>query len=168
MNRHEYEALTARIRETWSHGGPSEKTWHEELAELDAGRAGTALARLRRSEERCPSIHRFYEAYRLVETEHSHPYERPRCATCDGNRWVPTSNERNATVVRCPDCLTTGTRNPEVERPDVPGYVEALLAELGRRRDLGLPLDDGWADRFYESWHPLGRSSRLELDRGQW
>ena len=86
MNRPEAEALTARIRETWSTGGPSEKVWTEELQALDAGRAGTALARLRHSEDRCPTIHRFLEAYQLVQTETSHPYHRPHCATYDGNR----------------------------------------------------------------------------------
>jgi len=59
--------LVERIVQTWP-TGPRGRIWTEALEPLDAGRAGTAYARLRASEEHPPSIARFMAVYRSLDT----------------------------------------------------------------------------------------------------
>ena len=65
MTAQEADDLAKRIINAWR-GGPPLNDWREELARLDAGMAGTAFVRLRRTIEDAPSIARFLAEYRAV------------------------------------------------------------------------------------------------------
>ena len=114
MNGHEADALAARIAGTWR-GGPIASVWAEELLDLDAGTAGTAYARLRRSEDSMPTVSRFLYEYRQLRTVSVQPLPEDKCKACDGTRWVPGPPDflpsgnpekpyRYETVVRCEAC----------------------------------------------------------------
>lgn len=90
MTHSEARDLAVRIRETWTGGGPSVDVWIEELEPLDAGTAGTTLVRLRREEERAPSIAKFLATYRALATPHN--VDRPKCELCDCTGWVQTDD----------------------------------------------------------------------------
>lgn len=107
----EAQDLTTRILEVFH--GPPGHVWEEELANLDAGRAGTALVRARREHEhRWLSVAKFLEFYRGVNTYQ--PDHKPDCGDCGGSGWTQaddhienagTDSERRYTTVkpcRCP------------------------------------------------------------------
>ena len=78
--------LAARISQTWRSGPPA-SVWEEELVELDAGQAGTAFVRLRRTSTRAVSVAEFYDTYRAVKpTDASTP--RVECPRCDTSGWL--------------------------------------------------------------------------------
>jgi hypothetical protein len=77
--------LAARIMATWS-GGPTGEVWIEELVLLEEGTAGTTFVRLRRELDRAPSIKRFLEMYRSLDTR---PVVRVECSLCEGEGWRP-------------------------------------------------------------------------------
>lgn len=77
--------LALRIAQTWPRGIATQ-VWEEELVELDAGRAGTALAKLRRSEKNAPTIAVFFEVYQTISTT-DRSTKPTDCDTC-GNTGV--------------------------------------------------------------------------------
>lgn len=107
----EAQDLTTRILEVFH--GPPGHVWEEELAHLDAGRAGTALVRARREHEhRWLSVAKFLEFYRGVDTYQ--PTHTPECGDCDGTGWVQaddrienagTDSERRYSQVRPCRCI---------------------------------------------------------------
>jgi len=86
MTRDEALTLAVKINQTFS--GPPTDVWEEDLQLLDAGRAGTALARLRREHEhRWLSIAAFMAMYRSVNVEDQST--RPDdCDRCDSGGWI--------------------------------------------------------------------------------
>lgn len=100
MNRTEAETLLAKIAAIWPLrlNAYGEQAWLEELDQLDAGQAGTALVRLRRERSTAPSIADFVGACGAVDTRRP---EGPAtvCGRCDGSGWEFVAE--NA-VVRCP------------------------------------------------------------------
>lgn len=96
MTRDEATDLATRISQTWPRG-VSAAVWEEELAELDAGRAGTTLVKLRRVAKHAPSIAEFWEMYQTVNT--SDRSTRPAdCTICDNQGTVATLEQRTVTV----------------------------------------------------------------------
>ena len=106
MTPDDVDFLAKRIINSFR-GGPPLQDWREELARLDAGRAGTAYERLRRHSD-APSIKRFLDEYNALDTDR--PSELPRCVLCDGTGWVQAPDlvlpdERRYTQLepcRCP------------------------------------------------------------------
>lgn len=86
MNNDEAHNLAFRILETFQ--GPPGHVWEEELADLDAGRAGTAYAQLRRNHKaRWLSIADFIERYRMLNVDDAST-RGPDCLLCGGDGWV--------------------------------------------------------------------------------
>ena len=80
--------LAVRILKTFT--GPAAEDWEEELLHLDAGRAGTAFARLRREHDHQRlSIAHFLSVYRSLNTEDGST-KKPECGWCDGTGWTQT------------------------------------------------------------------------------
>jgi GAF domain-containing protein len=88
MTHNEAAQLATRISQTWPRGLQT-VVWEEELAQLDAGRAGTAIERLRRLEQHPPSIARFYAEYHAIQS-HDASTRPPRrdCETCQNTGWA--------------------------------------------------------------------------------
>jgi hypothetical protein len=96
MTRDEATDLATRISQTWPRG-VSAAVWEEELAELDAGRAGTTLVKLRRVAKHAPSIAEFWEMYQTVNT--SDRSTRPDdCPLCDNQGTVASLEPRTVVV----------------------------------------------------------------------
>ena len=119
--------LATRISQTWR-GGPATHVWEEELENLDAGRAGTTYAKLRREAEHAPTIARFHALYRTT----GQPEAPESCHRCDGTGWERARDHvaqdrhgdeiRYAQVAPCRHC-----RNGERMQP-----VYATLAAANR------------------------------------
>lgn len=78
--------LAVKIGQTFN--GPPIDVWEEELAHLDAGRAGTAIVRARREHNnRWLSIAQFLEFYRGVNTDDASTRP-PECGDCDNTGWM--------------------------------------------------------------------------------
>lgn len=106
MLRQEATDLAVRIGQCFN--GPPIDVWEEDLGQLDAGRAGTALARLRREHEhRWLSIAQFMAAYRSVRTDDASNAV-PHCDECDNTGWKPAAD-----LVRNPG-TETEHRNTQV------------------------------------------------------
>lgn len=111
MLRQEATDLAVRIGQCFN--GPPIDVWEEDLGNLDAGRAGTALARLRREHEhRWLSVAQFMNMYRSIHTEDASTAA-PECGECDNTGWRPapdlirnggTDAEHRNTQVRPCDC----------------------------------------------------------------
>lgn len=86
MTAAEADELAKRIINAW-HGGPPLAEWREELAPLDAGQAGTAYVRLKRTLEHAPSIARFLAEYRSL-TMHDASNPENKCPSCSNSGWV--------------------------------------------------------------------------------
>ena len=86
MTPAEADELGKRIINNWR-GGPPLAEWREELAELDAGKAGTAYVRLRRTLEHAPSIARFIAEYKSLDTDDASTKD--KCGWC-ANGWTET------------------------------------------------------------------------------
>lgn len=112
MNRNEATDLAVRIGQTFN--GPPTDIWEDDLQQLDAGRAGTAYARLRREhDQRWLSIAAFMAMYRSLNTDDASTVENV-CGECDNTGWVTapdnvleagTDHERRYSAVRpcrCP------------------------------------------------------------------
>jgi hypothetical protein len=97
MTRQEATDLATRINQTWPRGLAT-TVWEEELAPLDAGRAGTAIARLRRTEQTL-SIARFWTEYRTINTTDGST--RPHIADC--NLCQNTGTAPVSGMVKCAD-----------------------------------------------------------------
>jgi hypothetical protein len=96
MTRDEAADLATRISQTWPRG-VSAAVWEDELIELDAGRAGTTLVKLRRVAKHAPSIAEFWEMYQSVNT--SDRSTRPDdCRVCDNQGTVATLEKRTTEV----------------------------------------------------------------------
>jgi hypothetical protein len=67
MSPAEADDLAKRIINTWR-GGPPLVEWRQELEQMDAGTAGTAYMRLKRTMEHAPSIARFWGEYNALDT----------------------------------------------------------------------------------------------------
>ena len=90
MLRQEATELAVRIGQCFN--GPPIDVWEEDLGQLDAGRAGTALARLRREHEhRWLSIAQFMNMYRSIQTTDGSNAE-PDCDECDNTGWVKATD----------------------------------------------------------------------------
>lgn len=98
MNRDEASNLATRISQTWPRG-LNTSVWEDEMQHLDAGRAGTAIERLRRTEQHPPSIARFWAEYRAVNTTDGS--NRPQIADCDECQNTGTAPVTG--TVRCAD-----------------------------------------------------------------
>lgn len=116
MLRHEATDLAIRIGQCFN--GPPVDVWEDDLGPLDAGRAGTALARLRREHEhRWLSIAQFMNMYRAIHTDD--PSSVTVCGDCDNTGWVEapnnvleagTDHERRYTAVKPCRCSTGSER----------------------------------------------------------
>jgi hypothetical protein len=85
MNRSEATDLAVRILGVFQ--GPNAREWEDELADLDAGRAGTAFQRCKREHERrWLSIAEYLTVYRSLNTEDAST--RSECDRCAGSGWV--------------------------------------------------------------------------------
>lgn len=111
MLRQEATDLAVRITQCFT--GPPIDIWEEDLGTLDAGQAGTTLARLRREhEQRWLSIAAFMAMYRSLDTtDASTPVN--TCHHCDNTGWVRapdvvrnegTDTEYHDTSVKPCDC----------------------------------------------------------------
>ena len=87
MNLDEANRMASMIRNTWR-GGPSVDVWRDELLEMDAGTAGTAMVRLMRELETPPSIARFWREYRGLATGARMPVPTDPCVLCDDTGWT--------------------------------------------------------------------------------
>lgn len=87
MNRQEATELATKFSQTWPRG-PVTQVWEEELAECDAGRAGTAFAKMRRELEHAPSVAKFFSFYRALHVAG----DEPACSQCGGAGAVPPSD----------------------------------------------------------------------------
>jgi len=86
MTPTERAALVDKIAATWP-GGPEPQVWADELALLDAGRAGATFVRLRRRLDRAPSIAAFLREYNGLDT--APPASTVDvCGICDDTGWV--------------------------------------------------------------------------------
>lgn len=97
----------------------AQDTWTTELAQLDDGTCGTAIARTVREHERFPSVAQFHAVYRQLRTAHTAPIG--QCATCEGARWlyqpdtildgtkhqpaIHKGQMRYENATRCPTCI---------------------------------------------------------------
>ena len=82
------EATDLAVRILQAFNGPPASEWEDVLADLDAGRAGTTYARLRREHDnRWLSIARFMETYRSLNTDDAST-RGPTCQACDGTGWL--------------------------------------------------------------------------------
>lgn len=61
------DTLAVRFAQTWPNG-PGQTIWAESIDDLDYPQAAKAYDKLRREEERPPSIARFLSAYRTFDT----------------------------------------------------------------------------------------------------
>jgi len=96
MTETEARDLAVRLTASWpNYPGVDISTWIDELRPLDAGTAGTAIVRLRRELERPPSIHRFFLAYRALDTDSRR--EGSGCDACSGSGWVPAPDRVHGT-----------------------------------------------------------------------
>jgi hypothetical protein len=68
MNPDQAADLATRIVQTWPRAIAAH-VWEEELLDLDQGRAGTALVKLRRSMKSAPSIAEYLDKYRELYNE---------------------------------------------------------------------------------------------------
>lgn len=131
-------ALTTRISNTWTEQpwpGARIDTWIDALLPLDEGRAGTTWARLRGTEQRCPSIAAFLAQYSALTTDR--PEHHPDCPICDNHGWEYLTHtdadgiERVQGVrpCRCPH----GRRYDEPHRTAI-DHNDNELARLGLTR----------------------------------
>lgn len=97
MNNQDATDLATRINQAFPRGLQT-AVWEEELTPLDAGRAGTAIARLRRTETNL-TIARFWAEYRTINTTDAS--SRPQIADC--NDCQNTGNAPNREMVKCAD-----------------------------------------------------------------
>lgn len=88
MNRDESEMIVTRMSQAWKRHGAFGEEWHDALADLDFGKAGTAFVRLRNSEEHPPSIAKFRAACGSVQGD---TVNVPKCPHCDGTGMVAPS-----------------------------------------------------------------------------
>lgn len=72
------DAMAVKIAQTWPNG-PSQAVWSDSLDELDYPQASKAYDKLRRDEERPPSVARFLAMYRTFDTpiDWKQPYDGP-------------------------------------------------------------------------------------------
>lgn len=116
MTPTEADALAKRIINCW-HGGPNIADWRDALEPLDAGRAGTAYARLRNERDHAPSIKAFRDTYNALDT---HDGSIRKCAECVDSGWVDVVSrfEHNGLAYtgaepckRCPTGKTAASSN---------------------------------------------------------
>jgi hypothetical protein len=100
MTRDEATDLATRISQTWPRG-VSAAVWEDELVELDAGRAGTTLVKLRRVAKHAPSIAEFWEMYQSVNTS-DRSTRPPDCSSCDNQGTVASLEPRTVEVDGAP------------------------------------------------------------------
>jgi hypothetical protein len=90
MTRDEATDLAIRITQSWQRGLAT-NIWEEELTLLDYARAGTTIARLRRTEIHPPNIARFHDTYNSIDTTGDLGPTHPDCTTCDNTGWQPVT-----------------------------------------------------------------------------
>lgn len=101
------DTLAKRIINTWR-GGPPLRDWTEVLTPLDAGRAGTAYARLRARNDHPPSIAQYIAEYNQLDT--ARPGEHDPCGDCNSTGWIDAPDRhwpegRTSTQMKpCPYC----------------------------------------------------------------
>lgn len=104
MTPQEAAVLADKIKGSWPSSKIAPDVWAEELAPLDAGRAGTTLARLRREHEHPPSIAQFHGEYRRVNTHQQtrDPFHY-ECDACEDTGWVDATlvNDTTSSVKPC-------------------------------------------------------------------
>jgi hypothetical protein len=100
MNPEEAKRLAIRIVNSW-HGGPNVDEWASELAEMDAGTAGTTFIRLRRELNHVPSVAHFWHAYRQLVTPANEPLP---CDECDDSGWISAHTDAHDYATPCPIC----------------------------------------------------------------
>lgn len=135
MTRNDASDLATRINQAWPRGLAT-AVWEEELTPLDAGRAGTAIARLRRTETSL-SIARFWTEYRTINTtDGSNRPQHPDCTKCENTGTAPITEN-----VKCADgtfieldtaagpCICPRGRDME---PILGSIVDGNQAELDR------------------------------------
>lgn len=126
MNRDEAADLATRICQTWPRAIPPH-VWEEELLELDAGRAGTSLVKLRRQVKNAPTIAEFFDMYRSLHMD-DRSTRPPDCARCD-NQGTVSALARNEDGV-------------ELWQP-----VTACSCGWGAERAAALAKATAWNDR---------------------
>lgn len=81
MTPAEAHTLVQKIQHTWGNLPPSSQDdWLDTLERLDAGAAGTALARLRKSRTDMPTLRDLRNEYRAIDTASQHQHH--NCDTC--------------------------------------------------------------------------------------
>ena len=110
MTHDEATKLAVRISQIWPRGGLSTEVWETELRQYTFGRARDALAMLKTTEERAPTIARFVSAYGAT----GGPSLLVECTTCDGGGWVEVTDERR----HGQHCLEPGDRSSYGEPGD--------------------------------------------------
>lgn len=78
--------LASRIARTWPTNKIDVLDWAEVLIDLDEAAATTAFVRLRRTEDKPPTIAGFCRAVDAVD--HRPVGHREPCVVCDGTGWV--------------------------------------------------------------------------------
>lgn len=86
MTPEEATDLATRMAQTWRNGVPA-REWESELAELDAGRAGTVFARLRRESDNAPTIAGFLAKYRSLGPMPNTGERYADCDECGNHGW---------------------------------------------------------------------------------
>lgn len=83
MNTSDAEDLAVRISQTWP-GGLGADMWLEDIRDLDAGRVGTTLVKLRRERVKPPTVAEFLARYAQIDT--ARPVH-PDCSYCANHGW---------------------------------------------------------------------------------
>lgn len=83
--------LATRISQTWPRGGVGPHVWEEDLLDLDPGRAGTTLVKLRRTMSQAPTIAAFREMYATVSITDGGTRTHDDCDQCGNTGNVPRS-----------------------------------------------------------------------------
>ena len=150
MNPMEATDLAVRILGCWK--GPNAREWEESLMPIDAGRAGTAFARLRREHDKqWLSIAEFLTVANALRTDD--PSSRPDpCGKCDDTGWIAAPDivkDDGLHAEPCPTCKPA-------ERKDCPTCKGSGTVE--RRRN-----------RRYTAVQPCGcKEGRLRAQSAAW
>ena len=83
--------VTAMIVETWQ-GGPAEHVWVNALTKLELIPAIETYEHLRETDERPPSIARFFAAHKARTTPRHEALHAP-CVTCAGLGWESVTTQ---------------------------------------------------------------------------
>lgn len=138
MDRNAALTLTARIKSTWTEQPwPNNRIelWVDALEQLDEGAAGTTWARLRDTEERCPSVATFVATCRNLRT--TPPEQYADCRICENHGWeylLEDDDQGIERVLGVQPCRCPRGRRYEDAHRNAIDHNDAELERLGLTR----------------------------------